>query len=137
MMGGKVIMDSFTNEPCQQYQIVTIGILAEAIQTFTELFSRTFMKYVVQLDHTASDTSLYFVEQARNAGQVYADASTELIGILKDQEVLMKDNYYRALFSVQESLLPAVRMLEQLFGDELTREGTRFSEVVSEFLQVA
>lgn len=137
MMGGKVIMESFMNEPCQRYQIVTIGIFAEAMETFTNLFTQVFVSHVIQLDHSASDTSLFFVEQARNAGQVFADASTELIGLLKDQEVLMKETYYKALFSVQETLLPAVRNLEQLFGDELTRDGSRFSEVVSEFLQVA
>jgi phage tail sheath protein FI len=137
MKGGKVIMDSFINEPAQRYQIVTIGIFAEAMETFTNLFTQVFVRHVVQLDHTASDTSLFFIEQARNAGQVFADASTELIEILRNQEVLMKETYYKALFTVQETLLPAVRNLEQLFGDELTNEGSRFSEVVSEFLQVA
>lgn len=130
-------MESFTNEPCQQYQVVTIGVFAEGMETFTKLFTTVFMRHVVQLDHTASDTSLFFIEQARNAGQVFADASTELIDILKGQEVLMKDTYYEALFSIQETLLPAIRHLEQLFGEELTAEGSRFSEVVSKFLQVA
>ena len=137
-MGGKVIMAEFLNEPCDEYQMNSIALFTEGMHIFTQLFTKTFVKYVVQLDHSASDTSVFFIEQARTAGLALTDSSGKLIDLLQGKsDTLTKDTYYEVLFTVQSDLLPALRGIEALFGEELEVEGIVFSEAISTLLQVS
>ena len=116
----------------------TIALFTEGMHIFTELFTKTLVKYLVQLDHSASDTGVFFIEQARTAGQALADSSGKLIDLLKGQsDTLTKNSYYEVLFTVQSDLLPALRGVETLFGEELEVEGIVFSEAISTLLQIA
>lgn len=138
MTGRKVIMESFLNEPCGEEEMTNIALFTEGMSLFSQLFTRTFVKHVVQLDHSASDTGEFFIQEARNAGQIFADASTKLIGLLQGQaDTMSKDTYYKVLFAVQADLLPAIRGVEALFSDELTLEGVVFSEAIATLLQVS
>ena len=137
MTGGKVTMAEFLNEPCDEYQMNTIALFTEGMHLFTELFTKTFVKYIVQLDHSASDTGVFFIEQARTAGQALADSSAKLIELLLGKsDTLTKDSYYEILFTVQSDLLPSIKGLEVLFGEELEIEGVVFSEAISTLLQI-
>lgn len=138
MKCGKVIMETFFNEPCGEEEMTNIVLFAEGMHLFTELFTKTLVKYSVQLDHSASDTGVFFIQQARNAGQALADSSAKLIALLQGQANTMnKDTYYKFLFTVQGELLPAIRGVEALFRDELTLEGVVFSEAIATLLQVS
>lgn len=138
MTGRKVIMESFLNEPCGEEEMTNIALFTEGMSLFSQLFTKTFVKNVVQLDHSASDTGLFFIQEARTAGQIFADASTKLIGLLQGQaDTMSKDTYYKVLFAVQADLLPAIRGVEALFSDELTLEGVVFSEAIATLLQVS
>ena len=138
MTGGKVTMAEFLNEPCDEYQMNSIALFTEGMHIFTQLFTKTFVKYVVQLDHSASDTSVFFIEQARTAGLALTDSSGKLIDLLQGKsDTLTKGTYYEVLFTVQSDLLPALRGIEALFGEELEVEGIVFSEAISTLLQVS
>lgn len=118
--------------------MTNIALFTEGMSLFSQLFTKTFVKNVVQLDHSASDTGEFFIQEARNAGQIFADASTKLIGLLQGQaDTMSKDTYYKVLFAVQADLLPAIRGVEALFSDELTLEGVVFSEAIATLLQVS
>ncbi len=135
---GKATLEPLLNEPCDERQMNSIALFTEGMNLFTQLFTRTFVRYIVQLDHSASDTGMFFIEQARNAGQALADSSGKLIALLEGKaNTLTKDSYYEILFTVQSDLLPAIRGLENLFGEELEIEGYVFSEALSTLLQVA
>ena len=141
-MGGKEAVENPLNEQCEPVQVVTLSIMIEAFNRFNELMVLAVAKMMFQSDHMAGDTGEFFAHQALEAGEAYSESTSEMVTIINDRpergQGLTKDTYYKVMFHLQEKVLPAVKTIEQVYGDNAPRSnGVLFSEVVGEFVENA
>ena len=136
---GKVTLEPLLNEPCEPIQILTLNVFSDTLSTFVEMFTKAFMKVVIQSDHMSGDTHMFFLEQARSTGETLMNATQAVITTVTrdNSETVTKATYYETLFTIRETLLPAVRAVEALLGEELTVDGQYYSQAVNEFLAFA
>ena len=94
---------------------------------------------MIQSDHMSGDTYVFFLEQARSTGETLMNATQAVITTVTrdDSETVTKATYYETLFTIRETLLPAVKAVEALLGDEMTVDGQYYSQAVTEFLAFA
>ena len=126
-------------EPCEPVQILSLNVFASTLNTFVELFTKAFLKVMIQSDHMSGDTHMFFLEQARSVGDTLLDATQTVITTVTrdDSETVTKATYYETLFTIQETLLPAVKSAEALLGEHMTVEGHLYSQAIVEFLAFA
>jgi len=136
---GKVTLEPLLNEPCEPIQILTLNVFSDTLSTFVEMFTKAFMKVVIQSDHMSGDTHMFFLEQARSTGETLMNATQAVITTVTrdDSETVTKATYYETLFTIQETLLPAVRSAEVLLGEHMQVEGHLYSQAIVEFLAFA
>ena len=126
-------------EPCEPVQILSLNVFASTLNTFVELFTKAFIKVMIQSDHDSGDNYMFFLEQARSVGDTLLDATQTVITTVTrdDSDKVTKATYYETLFTIQETLLPAVKSAEALLGEYMTVEGHLYSQAIVEFLAFA
>ncbi len=126
-------------EPCEPIQILSLNVFSSTLNTFVEIFTKAFIKVMIQSDHDSGDTYMYFLEQARSVGDTLLDATQSVIMTVTrdDSESVTKATYYETLFTIQETLLPAVKSAEALLGEHMQVEGHLYSQAIVEFLAIA
>lgn len=114
-------------------------MFASTLNTFVELFTKAFIKVMIQSDHDSGDNYMFFLEQARTVGDTLLDATQTVITTVTrdDSESVTKATYYETLFTIQETLLPAVKSAEALLGEHMQVEGHLYSQAIVEFLAFA
>jgi hypothetical protein len=135
---GKVTLEPL-QEPCEPVQILSLNVFARTLNTFVEIFTKAFLKVMIQSDHMSGDTHMFFLEQARSTGETLLDATQTVIRTVTrdDSETVTKATYYETLFTIQETLLPAVKAVEALLGEHMQVEGHLYSQAIVEFLAIA
>jgi hypothetical protein len=135
---GKVTLEPLL-EPCEPVQILSLNVFSSTLNTFVEIFTKAFIKVMIQSDHDSGDNYMFFLEQARTVGDTLLDATQSVITTVTrdDSETVTKATYYETLFTIQETLLPAVRDAEALLGEHMKVEGHLYSQAIVEFLAIA
>jgi len=135
---GKVTLEPLL-EPCEPVQILSLNVFASTLNTFVEIFTKAFIKVMIQSDHDSGDNYMFFLEQARSVGDTLLDATQTVITTVTrdDSETVTKATYYETLFTIQETLLPAVKSAEALLGEHMQVEGHLYSQAIVEFLAIA
>ena len=135
---GKVTLEPLL-EPCEPVQILSLNVFASTLNTFVEIFTKAFIKVMIQSDHDSGDNYMFFLEQARTVGDTLLDATQSVITTVTrdDSETVTKATYYETLFTIQETLLPAVKSAEALLGEHMQVEGHLYSQAIVEFLAIA
>jgi hypothetical protein len=135
---GKVTLEPLL-EPCEPVQILSLNVFSSTLNTFVEIFTKAFIKVMIQSDHDSGDNYMFFLEQARTVGDTLLDATQSVITTVTrdDSETVTKATYYETLFTIQETLLPAVRSAEALLGEHMQVEGHLYSQAIVEFLAIA
>jgi hypothetical protein len=135
---GKATLEPL-QETCEPVQILSLNVFASTLNTFVELFTKAFIKVMIQSDHDSGDNYMFFLEQARSVGDTLLDATQTVITTVTrdDSETVTKATYYETLFTIQETLLPAVKSAEALLGEHMQVEGHLYSQAIVEFLAFA
>jgi hypothetical protein len=135
---GKVTLEPLL-EPCEPVQILSLNVFASTLNTFVEIFTKAFIKVMIQSDHDSGDNYMFFLEQARTVGDTLLDATQSVITTVTrdDSETVTKATYYETLLTIQETLLPAVKSAEALLGEHMQVEGHLYSQAIVEFLAIA
>lgn len=116
-----------------------LNVFAGTLNTFVEIFTKAFIKVMIQSDHDSGDNYMFFLEQARTVGDTLLDATQTVIKTVTrdDSDKVTKATYYETMFTIQETLLPAVRDAEALLGEHLKIRGHLYSQAIIEFLAFA
>jgi hypothetical protein len=130
-------MENILNELCDDEQIFTIALLVEGMQLFTGLLTVKVSEYIVQVDGSTAETAIVFIQKIRESGIELANSSTKIISKLgSDVKALTKNAYYDVMFTIQSDLLPAIKGVEALMGEELQMDGVVFSEALADLLSI-
>ena len=136
-MGGKEAVENPFAERCEPIQVILLNLFGSTLNTYNDLLMVSVAKVVIQSDHMAGDTGEFMRQQALASAIGYTESAMELVAIMKSEgsDGLTKDTYYKALFHIRESLLPSVRTIEQVFGDNAPQvDGVMYSSAVESFI---
>jgi hypothetical protein len=130
-------MENILNELCDDEQMVTITLFVEGMHLFTELLTVKVAQYVVQVDDSTAENAVVFIQKIRETGIDLAKSSTKIISMLSaNARALTKNTYYEVMFTVKSDLLPAIKGVEALLGEELEMDGIVFSEALADLLSI-
>ena len=130
-------MENILNELCDDEQIFTIALLVEGMQLFTGLLTVKVSEYIIQVDGATAENAVIFIQKIRESGIELANSSTKIISMLgSDVKALTKNAYYDVMFTIQSDLLPAIKGVEALMGEELQMDGVVFSEALADLLSI-
>jgi hypothetical protein len=130
-------MENILNELCDDEQMVTISLFVEGMHLFTELLTVKVAQYVVQVDDSTAENAVVFIQKIRETGIDLANSSKKVISMLSaNARALTKNTYYEVMFTVKSDLLPAIKGVEALLGEELEMDGIVFSEALADLLSI-
>jgi hypothetical protein len=130
-------MENILDEPCSDEQVGIIVIFAESMHRFSGFLTEKVTEYVVEVDDETAEDAVEFIMKFREAAIAFGSASTRVVRMLNENhETFTKSNYYEALFMTQSELLPSIKSIESLFGDEIKLDGNVFSETLANLLAI-
>ena len=121
-------MDTDDNIELEQAEMMFYFALA--INIFHDKCRDALTKLVFQLH---GDNGFFIYNNAKNAIENFYENFNAIAELHKQDEVLLpKSTYYEIWFIVLEKLIPAVKGVESIFGDEVAIDEHRLSEALHE-----
>ena len=135
------------NEKIEAHQVIFLFLFAMELKSFDFICQREFKKFLtIELHRKHND--VYRIEAVTGALEVFVDSIKKMLPILTnltDDEsefqdfdtVLTKEAYFEIWFTVMESVLPAVKDIESIFGKRVYLDGHPFSEDIQSCINQA
>lgn len=132
------------NEKIELHQVILLFLFARALKSFDSICQVEFKKFLM-LERHRKHSDVYRIEAITGALQVFVDSIKKMLPILTDlgdiesqfenfDTVLTKDAYFEIWFTVMESVLPAVKDIESIFGKRVHLDGHAFSQDIQSCL---
>ena len=128
---GKVIMEN--DDTVELAQAEKLFLLACAMNDFHRLCKAALFKLFIRL---CEDDEFLF-ENAKSALEHFYNNFQPVIALQEQDDIPKKSTYYEMFFVILEKVVPAVKGVESVFGDEVKYMGETFSEALQDFAQKA
>ena len=135
---GKVIMEIDDNIELAQAE--KLFLLACAMNDFHRLCKAALFKLFIQLcedDEFLFENAKSALEHFYSNFEPVITLHGQTIAMTEQGEFPKKSTYYEIFFVIQEKVVPAVKGVESIFGDEVKYMGETFSEALQDFAQKA
>jgi len=136
---GKVTLNPLDNELCEQAQIEALTLLMHMQTSFALMFRDAYIKMAFQSDHYLGDNGVFLFERAQSAGEAFVQANNKVVDCmsgLRDVKEITKSTYYEVLFLTLDTVIPAVKAVEQVFGNDVIIGGNKYSDALQLFIEV-
>ena len=127
----KVIME--IDDTVELAQAEKLFLLACAMNDFHRLCKVALFKLLLRL---CEDDEFLF-ENAKSALEHFSNNFQPVIALQERDDILKKSTYYEMFFVIQEKVVPAVKGVESILGDEVKYMGETFSEALKDFAKKA
>ena len=136
--GKEMVSEPLELGKCEPHQLINLIAFTLTLKAFRDSLHDAYIKYMFQSDHLIGDNGEFYFEQANAVCQKFNDFNLSYQEKMKKKTStkMTKNTYYEIVFSIMEDLLPTVKTIEQVFGDDVCPEG-RYSEAVQAFLAIA
>jgi len=121
-------------------QAEKLFLLACAMNDFHRLCKAALFKLFIQLcedDEFLFENAKSALEHFYSNFEPVITLHGQTIAMTEQGEFPKKSTYYEIFFVIQEKVVPAVKGVESIFGDEVKYMGETFSEALQDFAQKA
>jgi hypothetical protein len=124
-----------TDDNIELEQAAMLYLFALAINIFHDKCRLALTKLVFQLH---GDNGFFIYNNAKAAIENFYENFNAIAELHKEDEVLLpKSTYYEIWFLVLDKLIPAVKGVESIFGDEVSVEEHKLSDALQELVHNA
>jgi hypothetical protein len=124
-----------TDDNIELEQAAMLYFFALAINIFHDKCRLALTKLVFQLH---GDNGFFIYNNAKAAIENFYENFNAIAELHKEDEVLLpKSTYYEIWFLVLDKLIPAVKGVESIFGDEVSVEEHKLSDALQELVHNA
>ena len=124
-----------TDDNIELEQAAMLYFFALAINIFHDKCRKALTKMVFELH---GDNGFFIFNNAKNAVENFYENFNAIAELQTEDEVLLpKSTYYEIWFLVLDKLIPAVKGVESIFGDEVAVDEHKLSDALYEFVHNA